>query len=123
MDQKPNPNSIQGAAHAALNRLAKWRTILAGWQLGTRAKGDPVCDAVRDHREATLMLRADVDALTDLLIAKGIFTTEEYLRAVADAAEMCNHQLEQRFPGVRATEQGIELDRDKARPWMSKFPK
>lgn len=121
MDQKPNPNFIQAAAHAALNRLAKWRTILAGWQLGTRAKGDPVCDAVRDHREATL--RADVDALTDLLIAKGIFSTEEYLRALADAAEICNHRLEQRFPGARTTEQGIELDLDKARPWMSKFPK
>jgi hypothetical protein len=39
----------------ALNRIAKWRTILAGWQLGTKPKGDPTCDAVRDHREATIM--------------------------------------------------------------------
>ena len=39
------------------NRLCKWRTVLTGWQLGTRAKGDPEGDAVRDHREVTLLLR------------------------------------------------------------------
>jgi hypothetical protein len=33
----------------ALQKLAKWRLIFAGWQLGTRLKGDPECDAVRDH--------------------------------------------------------------------------
>jgi hypothetical protein len=25
-----------------LNRLAKWRTVLAGWQLGTRGSDDPL---------------------------------------------------------------------------------
>jgi hypothetical protein len=41
---------------AALNRLCKWRAIFAGWQLGTRAKGDPESDAVRDHREVTILI-------------------------------------------------------------------
>src|SRR5258707_8554059 len=45
---------------AALNRLTKWRTHYAGWQLGTRAKGDPESDAVRDHRELTMLLRVDL---------------------------------------------------------------
>jgi hypothetical protein len=44
---------------SALERLAKWRTLFAGWQLGTRPKGEPESDAVRDHREATLMLGDD----------------------------------------------------------------
>jgi len=43
---------------AALNVLAKWRAHFSGWQLGTRPKGDPEGDAVRDHREATILLRA-----------------------------------------------------------------
>mgnify|MGYP001587156880 CR=1 FL=1 len=41
-----------------INRLTKWRTLFTGWQLGTRAKGDPEGDAVRDHREVTILLRA-----------------------------------------------------------------
>lgn len=55
----------------AMNKLAKWRSIFAGWQLGTRAKGDPESDAVRDHREATILLRAEVNALTACLIEGG----------------------------------------------------
>ena len=53
---------------AALNRLCKWRAIFAGWQLGTRAKGDPESDAVRDHREVTILLRAEASAMTGLLL-------------------------------------------------------
>jgi hypothetical protein len=61
-----------------LNRLAKWRTVFAGWQLGTRAKGDPESDAVRDHREATILQRAELTALTSLLIKKQIITAAEF---------------------------------------------
>lgn len=35
----------------ALNILTKWRVLFTGWQLGTRPKGDPEGDAVREHRE------------------------------------------------------------------------
>jgi hypothetical protein len=35
--------------NAALNVLAKWRGLFAGWQLGTRPKGDPESDAVRSN--------------------------------------------------------------------------
>jgi hypothetical protein len=50
----------------ALNRLTKWRNVFVGWQLGTREKGDPEGDAVRDHREQSIILRAEVTALTGL---------------------------------------------------------
>lgn len=66
-----------------LNRLCKWRSILAGWQLGTRADTDPECQAVRDHREVTLLLRAEVNALTQLLVCGGVFTEEEHYRQVS----------------------------------------
>ena len=115
--------TLQAAAHSALKRLTKWRAILAGWQLGSKAKGQPACDAVRDHREATLVVRAELDALTATLISTGVLNHEEYLKALALAADRNNALLEKRFPGVKTTEQGIELDRDLAKPWMSKFPK
>lgn len=93
----------------SVNRLAKWRMVFAGWQLGTRAKGDPECDAVRDHREATLMLRAEVSAMTGLLIRKGVFTAQEFTDALVQEAEMLEADLQRRFPGFSATDDGIEM--------------
>lgn len=98
------------AAHRALNRLAKWRSVLAGWQLGTRPKGDPECDAVRDLRELQLLMRAELNALTGLLVEKGIFTTEEWDAALAKEADLLSEEYAQRFPGFRATDVGLEMD-------------
>lgn len=45
-----------------LEKLGKWRSLFAGWQLGTRLDNDPECQAVRDHREVTMLLRTEVNA-------------------------------------------------------------
>lgn len=102
----------------AVNILAKWRTLFAGWQLGTRAKGDPECDAVRDHREATLLLRAECSALVGLLIRKGVITAEEFDAALGAEAVQLNADLERRFPGVTAHEYGLSIDPARVLPWM-----
>jgi vacuolar-type H+-ATPase catalytic subunit A/Vma1 len=100
-----------------LNRLGKWRVLLTGWQLGTRPKGDPEGDAVRDHREATLMLRVEVTALTALLVEKGVFTADEFCVAIEAEAGKLNADLERRWPGVRATDDGLVMDK-RVLPWM-----
>jgi hypothetical protein len=100
-----------------LQRLAKWRVLLTGWQLGTRPKGDPEGDAVRDHREATLMLRADVNALTALLLAKGVCTLDEFTAALENEADLLCAGYEVRFPGVRADDDGLVIDA-RAQSWM-----
>jgi hypothetical protein len=105
----------------ALNRLCKWRMILAGWQLGTRPKGDPECEAVRDQREVLLLLRVEVNALTQLLIDRGIFTPEEFRDHLEVEAGLLERQLEQQFPGAKATDYGIELDATVATGWLAKF--
>ena len=122
-DQQPTIEVLRASARGALNRLAKWRAILAGWQVGSKAKGEPACDAVRDHRQETLTLRAELSAVVAVLIARGIIAEADFLEALDVAANQCNEALEKRFPGVKTTEAGIELDRDLAKPWMSKFPK
>lgn len=101
----------------ALNILAKWRALFAGWQLGTRPKGDPESDAVRDHRELTMILRAEVTAFTALLREKGVFTDEEWLAALEREAQQLNEDYERRFPGVTASEHGLTFDR-RVLPWM-----
>lgn len=91
-------------------RLAKWRMVLAGWQLGTRADTDPECQAVRHHREATLFLRAEVTALTALLIERGVFTLADFEKQLDIEAAALDKAFEQKFPGFKATDIGISID-------------
>lgn len=93
----------------ATQRLAKWRTLFAGWQLGTRAKGDPEGDAVRDHREVTILLRAEMNALLGLLVAKGVITFEEFAVALEREADLLSADYAKRFPGIRAADHGLEF--------------
>lgn len=101
------------SAAQALNRVCKWRTLFTGWQLGTRPKGDPESDALRDHREATIILRVEGNALIDLLLKKGVITASEWEAALEREANTLSAVYEMRFPGVRATDRGLVFDRDK----------
>jgi hypothetical protein len=107
----------QERAFQALNRIAKWRALFAGWQLGTRPKGDPESDAVRDHREATILLRVEMTALASLLIKKGVITTDELLDAQAEEADLLEQDYREKFPGVEATDNGLTID-NRTLPWM-----
>lgn len=101
----------------ALNILAKWRAHFAGWQLGTRLKGDPESDAVRDHRETTLLLRAELNTVLVLLIKREVFTQEEWLRELEAQCTALAKTFEARWPGARASLHGMDYDLAKAE-WM-----
>jgi hypothetical protein len=101
----------------ALNIVTKWRVLFTGWQLGTRPKGDPEGDAVRDHREVTILLRVEVTALTGLLLEKGLITDEDLSAAFEKEAVELDRMYAQRFPGVTASEAGLTFDK-RALPWM-----
>lgn len=92
-----------------LERVTKWRTLFAGWQLGTRMKGDPESDAVRDQRELTILLRVEQSALAALLIRKGVFTEQEFADQVGVEAQALDASYERRFPGIRSSEEGLVL--------------
>jgi hypothetical protein len=104
-------DTLEQRCYDACNKLTKWRSVFAGWQLGTRVKGDPECDAVRDHREVTILLRAEYSTLTKLLLDKGIFTTEEFQQAMIEECALLEKDYERKFPGMRAVEDGIQYDR------------
>jgi hypothetical protein len=113
------------SAERALNVLCKWRTILAGWQLGTRPDTDPECQAVRDHRDATLIQRAEMSALTELLLRKGLITEAEFDAALEREAVAMSRDFSRRFPGVTATETGLRMDlpRIEREGWMKGWRK
>jgi hypothetical protein len=107
----------QHATDRALNLVAKWRTIFVGWQLGTRTKADPEAQAVRDHRELSILLRVELSAFAGLLMEKGVFTREEWMGALEREALLLEEIYQQRFPGVRATDDGLVVDFKKT-TWM-----
>jgi hypothetical protein len=93
-----------------LNRLCKWRSVFAGWKFGTTdAKAGPV-RCFRDQMDDRLTSRAELSALTQLLICKGVFTQEEYVDQVEIEANAMHAFLEHKFDGARATEEGIAMD-------------
>lgn len=104
----------------ALDRVVKWRTLFAGWQLGTRPKGDPECDAVRDHRELSILLRVESSAVAAILIEKGVCTREEWAATLESEAHALERGYEARFPGVTASDDGLVIDGAVAVAWMAR---
>ena len=103
---------------AKINRLAKWRGHFAGWQLGTRATNDVESQAVRDHREVTILLRAEVSALAGLLLEKGVFTQKELQDAIGREADLLAMSYEARWPGAHAGDDGMHYNVERAMVWM-----
>lgn len=103
---------------AALNKLCKWRMVFAGWQLGTRTTGDPECDAVRDHREVTMLMRAEINALTKLCLDKGVFTVPQFQAQLLDDVEHLDKSYEEKFPGFKSSDTGMVMDIEKCKGTM-----
>ena len=93
-----------------LEKLAKWRTVFAWWQLGTRPNTDGELRAVENHREVTIFLRAEVNALTAMMIKNGMFTVEEFADQVSEEAIVLDMLYEQKFPGFSTTLDGVNMD-------------
>lgn len=108
-----------------LNKLAKWRKVFASWQLGTRLDTDGEYKAVADHREVTILLRVELNALATLLVQKGVFTADEWDEAMAEEARDMDAVYQERFPGFSVTEGGMHLKMPQALETMRRlgFPK
>jgi hypothetical protein len=103
----------------ALNKLAKWRKFFAGWQLGTRHEQDGESRAVRDHREVTLLLRAEVSAIAGLMLRKGVITGAEWDAALEEEARALDEMLERRFPGFTTSQGGLTMKLPEAAQTMA----
>jgi len=145
------PELLFETLNRALSRLVKWRSVFAGWQLGTRAideggelaavrdhvditlvmqteisalrkvlRVDPVLckdaadlepnnilEGVRAHRATTLVMRAELNALLDVLVSNKVITIEQYQESMLAEIELATLELERRFPGAKATDNGM----------------
>jgi hypothetical protein len=109
-DDKQSSEGIRTAYEAAVQRLAKWRTVFVGWMIGTRSPDQPGVKAYRDRADAVLMMRVEINALTALLIAKGVFSVDEFMAQIVTECEHKQRELEAMFPGYKATDIGISID-------------
>lgn len=92
------------------NKLAKWRLVFAGWQLGTRPREDGESRAVKDHREVTMLIRAEVNAFTSILLKKGICTAEEWTAQLCEEYAYLDSLYEKKFPGFKTRDDGLDID-------------
>lgn len=106
---------------AALEKLAKWRKFFASWQLGTVPAGRGEYRAVADHRELSILMRAEMTAVTGLLIRKGIFTQEEFRDALERSARQLDHEYEESYPGWRSLPDGLNMKLPEAVETMKKL--
>lgn len=108
-------------ALGVFNKLCKWRRFFASWQLGTRPADDGEFKAVAHHRELSILLRAELTALTGLLIRKGVFTQQEFRDALEAEAKQLDHDYEESFPGWRSTPDGMSMKMPEALETMRKL--
>lgn len=104
-----------------LNKLCKWRRFFVGWQIGSRLMSDREAAAIANHRELTILLRAEVTALTGMLIRKGVFTAEEYTRALIDEARQLDADYARAYPGFASSENGMTMKMPEAGKTMDRL--
>lgn len=114
--------ALRKRSDAALNRVAKWRSVFTGRILGTRLKGDAQGDGFRDLFEKLILLRVEATAITGILLRKGLVTEAELLEAFAEEADYLSEMYSRSFPGVSATDDGMSFHLPEARKTMEGWP-
>ena len=95
-----------------LDKLCKWRTLLAGWQLGTRTDTDPEAAAVKDQRELLLLLRVEMSALVRAAISEGVISQERWADLLGEEAEALDAMMSERFPGITTSPDGLVMTKE-----------
>lgn len=93
-----------------LEKLSKWRMILAGWHAGTQSIHSDGVRAMRDLMDKFLVTQVSQRTLTELLLEKGVFSEAEYEAMLDAQAAALDRQLEAFFPGFRTTRHGVQID-------------
>ena len=105
-------NTLKNYYARLMNRVVQWKEILANWELGTKDDTDGTYRAVQDAREGDIRRSVKLEALTELLLARGLIRPEELIEKQIELAVRLDQAYEAKFPGAKATRDGIEIDDD-----------
>jgi hypothetical protein len=109
------------SAFVALNKVAKWRNFFASWQLGTRPDTDGEYKALADQRELLILMRVELNALTELFLKKGLLTQQEVTAAFEREARALDKDYEDRFRGFSTSGDGLHMKLPEAAETMRKL--
>jgi len=65
---------------------------------------------VRDHRETTMLLRAEVTTLTRILLEANIIKKEELAQIMTEEMQYLDKAYEKKFPGFTTSLDGVHMD-------------
>lgn len=105
----------------ATEKLCKWRGLYAGWWFGTRPNSDPQAQAARDNFDRTILLRCEMNAVTALLLSKGVFSVDQFQHQLLVEVEAMDRMLETSWPGFHTSDTGLEMDLLRAAETMKKW--
>lgn len=125
IQNRPRGNVIKMAEQdkrldKAMNTLAKWRSVYAGWRLGTTSKNDGQYQYTKDLHEQLLLLRAEVSACFFLFLECGL-THEQVQERMIIEFEALSKAHEGKFPGYSADMDGIHMNVLEARDTMRRL--
>lgn len=106
----------------ALNRVCRWRRVFTGKMLGTNVDSDPHTVGMNELQEARIIMRVELTALAGLMLRKGLITQDEFTAAIEAEANQLNEDYEKRFPGFKATDDGMRMDMPLAAETMKSQP-
>lgn len=104
-----------------LQTLCKWRAIYQ--MMATMGERNSFERYVRDVADKHLLLRAEVTALSALLLQKGVFTQVEFAAQLDVEAEHLCEIMAQAYPGFRAMPEGLSLEMPEAQQTMEAWTK
>ena len=105
-----------------INRLGKWRSVFTGRMVGTVPRGHSQGEGWRDLFDCVHMLRAEVNAQTQLLVNAKVFTAEQFTEQLhKECAILCSH-YERLFPGFTAEDWGTNMKLPEAHETTKGWP-
>lgn len=94
----------------ACGRLRQYARYLTGRITGSLSQESGMFKQLSELDECRYYQRVELNALTKLLLEKGVFTSEELLRTMADEAVDYEKVLHHQFPEVRPSEDGKSVE-------------
>jgi hypothetical protein len=110
MSNERRLTSLKAYYAKLMKRVVHWKEVLATWQLGTRDANNGTYQALQDLHENLIRKQVQLDAVTEILVCRGIFSPEDLLEKQIELAVRLDQNMETKFPGVKTTDSGLDVD-------------
>lgn len=100
--------ALQKELSAAMQKLCKWRMLFCGKWMGTASRTNTQAQCIRDVFSQLVLVRAEVNAITKILVDKKVVSHEEFCQVTIKEVELLDESYKQEFPGFESTSYGVQ---------------